>query len=147
MAFSFRRDSDTRPSQKSSQTAPCFFRSIRTPTLRPFSSVTNWIPLMISFSFNSTKIFHLNFPCFESLTISNFRLHPPAPATVESHDTSSRHTQTGRRATRHWSKLPPSPPSARVRTPANFSRPWRWKLATKESLFRSEEHTSELQSP
>src|SRR5271165_969570 len=46
MPFSFRRDSDTRPSQKSSQMAPCFFRSIRTPTLRPFSSVTNWIPLM-----------------------------------------------------------------------------------------------------
>src|SRR5713101_8507286 len=40
MPFSFRRDSDTRPSQKSSHMAPCFFRSIRTPTLRPFSSVT-----------------------------------------------------------------------------------------------------------
>src|ERR1035441_6182985 len=61
MAFSFRRDSDTRPSQKSSQTAPCFFRSMRTPTLRPFSSVTNWIPLMISFSFKSRhrRIVHL----------------------------------------------------------------------------------------
>src|SRR5579864_7792340 len=46
MPFSFRRDSDTRPSQKSCQMAPCFFRSMRTPTVRPFSSVRNWIPLM-----------------------------------------------------------------------------------------------------
>src|SRR5260370_18674563 len=46
MPFSFRRDSDTRPSQKASQMAPCVFRSIRTPTLRPFSSGTNWIPGM-----------------------------------------------------------------------------------------------------
>src|SRR5271165_3205509 len=50
MLFSFRRDSDTRPSQKSSQTARCFLRSIRTATLRPFASVTNWIPLMASLS-------------------------------------------------------------------------------------------------
>ena len=35
MPFSFRRDSDTRPSQKSCQIAPCFLRSIRTPTFRP----------------------------------------------------------------------------------------------------------------
>ena len=26
--------------------APCFFRSMSTPVLRPFSSVTNWIPVM-----------------------------------------------------------------------------------------------------
>ena len=43
-----RRVSEIRLSRKSCQTAPCFFRSIRTPILRPFSSVTNWIPVMIS---------------------------------------------------------------------------------------------------
>src|SRR5438270_6041309 len=53
MPFSLRRDSDTRPSQKSSQIAPCFFRSIRTPTLRPFSSVTNWMPLMAPLSLSA----------------------------------------------------------------------------------------------
>src|SRR5580658_7443948 len=47
MAFSFRRDSEISPSENSSQMAPCFFRSMRTPTLRPLSSVTNWIPLMV----------------------------------------------------------------------------------------------------
>src|SRR5271165_6232170 len=57
MPFSFRRDSDTRPSQKSSQMAPCVFRSIRTPTLRPFSSVTNWIPLM-ALRFSLARQFH-----------------------------------------------------------------------------------------
>src|SRR5580692_8634413 len=51
MPFSFRRDSETSPSQKSSQMAPCFLRSMRTPTLRPLSSVTNWIPLMALLSF------------------------------------------------------------------------------------------------
>src|SRR5260370_10721 len=50
MPFSLRRDSDTRPSQKFSQIALCFLRSIWTATLRPFVSVTNWIPVMASFS-------------------------------------------------------------------------------------------------
>jgi len=36
MPFSFRRDSETRPSQKSCQMAPCFFKSIRTPNLAAF---------------------------------------------------------------------------------------------------------------
>src|SRR5471030_205508 len=56
MPFSLRRDSEIRPSQKSSQMAPCFFRSIRTPTLRPFPSVTNWIPVMDLFSFKSRRV-------------------------------------------------------------------------------------------
>src|ERR1017187_2584554 len=61
MPFSFRRDSEISPSEKSSQTAPCVFRSIRTPTLRPFSSVTNWIPVMALFSFRwrHTRIVHV----------------------------------------------------------------------------------------
>src|ERR1035438_2822360 len=61
MPFSFRRDSEISPSEKSSQTAPCVFRSIRTPTLRPFSSVTNWIPVMALFSFRRrhTRIVHV----------------------------------------------------------------------------------------
>src|SRR5271170_5596723 len=46
MLFSFRRDSDTRPSQKSSHSARCLFRSITTAVLRPFSSVKNWIPVI-----------------------------------------------------------------------------------------------------
>ena len=29
-------------------------------------------------------------------------------------------------------RRPPSPPSAKAGTPASFSKPWRWKLATKE---------------
>jgi hypothetical protein len=45
-----RRDSEIRPSQKSSSRAPCFFRSIRTATLRPLASVTNWTPVMGVFS-------------------------------------------------------------------------------------------------
>src|ERR1700730_8520922 len=52
MPFPFRRDSETRPSQKSCQMVPCFFRSMSTPTLRPFSSVTNWIPIMALFYFS-----------------------------------------------------------------------------------------------
>jgi hypothetical protein len=47
---SLRRDSEMRPSQKSSSRAPCFFRSMRTATLRPLPSVTNWTPVMGSFS-------------------------------------------------------------------------------------------------
>src|ERR1700687_815846 len=50
MSFCLRRDSETRPSQKSSQMARCFLRSISTAVLRPFSSVTNWIPVILLFS-------------------------------------------------------------------------------------------------
>src|SRR5713226_4798851 len=50
MPFCLRRDSETRPSQKSSQMARCFLRSISTAVLRPFSSVTNWIPVILLFS-------------------------------------------------------------------------------------------------
>src|SRR6266481_3299222 len=50
MPFSLRRDSETRPSQKSSQIARCFLRSISTAVLRPFSSVTNWIPVILLLS-------------------------------------------------------------------------------------------------
>jgi hypothetical protein len=43
---SLRRDSEISPSQKSASRAPCFFRSMRTATLRPLPSVTNWTPVM-----------------------------------------------------------------------------------------------------
>ena len=46
MPFCFRRDSETRTSLRSSSRAPCFFRSIKTATLRPVWSVTNCIPVM-----------------------------------------------------------------------------------------------------
>ena len=38
--------------------ARCFFRSINTPTLRPFSSVTNWIPPMALLSLRSRNAYH-----------------------------------------------------------------------------------------
>src|SRR5208283_4097056 len=50
MLFSLRRDSDTRPSQRSSHRRACFLRSISTAVLRPLWSVTNWIPVMASLS-------------------------------------------------------------------------------------------------
>jgi hypothetical protein len=42
--FSLRRDSEISLSKKSASLAPCFCKSIWTATLRPFSSVTNWMP-------------------------------------------------------------------------------------------------------
>src|SRR6266404_3215261 len=48
MLFSLRRDSEIRPSQKSFQTVPCFFKSIWTATLRPLPSITNLIPIITS---------------------------------------------------------------------------------------------------
>src|SRR5277367_3740628 len=61
MPFCLRRDSETKPSQKSSQMARCFLRSISAAVLRPFSSVTNWIPVILLF-LPAKKCYPLNVP-------------------------------------------------------------------------------------
>src|SRR5208337_3064914 len=59
MPFSLRRDSDIRPSMKSSQSARCFLGSIRSTLLRPFLFVTYCISLIF---FGCLKLLFLFLP-------------------------------------------------------------------------------------
>src|ERR1022692_4590590 len=131
MPFSFRRDSEISPSEKSSQTAPCVFRSIRTPTLRPFSSVTNWIPVMALFSFRwrHTRIVHVQPRPRNSASLP----FPPIFSGIQKGPYATRRTET--------------PVPAMHGRPPRMSGRREIRLPISTSRHRSEEHTSELQSP